>query len=163
MTFVERLSTATTFLVAAYTIGATLFFLARELALRFMKRFEGDAVPKYWLVIVLSYPAAVVYAFAVHALAGFVVALPAVAILVVPELFIANWTAEPSVKFPESVPLTNPLRKVNGKFETRVNIDGEDWSAEFTDDGLAPPSRGEIVRVVERRGLKLIIARVEHG
>ena len=161
MTLVERLSIATKILTAAFVVGGILFFFVRGITVKLAKRFEGDAVPKYWLVGLLGYPVAVVYAFAIYPLAGFVLLLPLIVMLVVPELFMVNWKTEPSVTLPDKVQLTNPLRNIGGKFEARVCIDGEDWSAEFADDGLVPPSQGQLVRIVERQGLKLIIARFE--
>ena len=163
MTLGERMSTATMLLVVAYAIGAILFFSVRGIVLSFVEKFQGDAVPKCFLVIALGYPAAVVYSFVFHPIAGFVVLLPLLVVAVAPELSMVNWKTEPSVKLPEDVQLTSPLRKVDGRLQTRVNIDGEDWSAEFAEDGLRPPSQGDTVRIVERQGLKLVIARVEQG
>lgn len=161
MTLVERLSFATAILTAAFVVGGIFFFLVRGITFKFARRFKGDIAPKYWLVGVLGYSVAVVYGFAIYPLAGFVLLLPLFVMLLFPELIMVNWKTEPSVALPDKVQLTNPLRKAGSKFETRVKIDGEDWSAEFPDDGFAPPSQGHFVRIVDRQGLTLIIGRVE--
>ena len=161
MTLFDRLKIATAILAAAFIVGGIIFFVSRGIILAFVKRFEGGAVSKYWLVGVLGYPVAVVYGFAIYPIAGFILLLPLIVMLLIPELFMVNRKTEPSVNLPDRVELTSPLKKVGGKFETRLTVNGEDWSAEFSDDGLVLPSQGHLVRIVERQGLKLIIAREE--
>lgn len=163
MTLVERLFSATVVLMLAYAMGAFLFFSVRGIAARLLKGFEGVTVPRYMLGIVLGCPAAVTYAFVLHPVAGLLVLLPLLVLLLFPELSMVNWRTEPSVMLADKVQLTKPLRKMDGKFATRVTVDGEDWSAVFVDDGRAPPSQGDFVRIVERRGLKVVIARLEKG
>ena len=155
----ERLFNATMILLVVYAFGAVIFFFARETTLAFIKKDESEPVPEYWLILILAVPAAVVYAFVFHPVAGLVALTIALSML----LTETNWKTEPSVRLPKTVALTNPLQERDGLLQTRVHIDGEEWSAEFVDDGLALPVQGEVVRIVERRGLKLILARREQS
>ncbi len=159
MTLAERLIVATGILVVAFAVGGLILFISRGFIFALTKRFQAHTVPKYWLVAVLGYPVTVVYAFAIEPKAGFISLLPLVTFALAGDLFMVNWKALPSVKLPARVELTKPLRKVGNRFQTRVTIDGEDWSAEFLDDGLVPPSQGNFAQIVDRQGLKLIIAR----
>ena len=154
----ERLFNATMILLVVYAFGAVIFFFARETTLAFIKKDESDPVPEYWLILILAVPAVVAYAFVFHPVAGF--ALVSVLVLSM-ELWGASWKTEASVRLPKTVVLSYPLQERDGSLQTRVRIDGEEWSAEFVDDGLTLPVQGDVVRIVERRGLKLILARSE--
>ena len=161
MTLVERLEIATVLVVAAFVFGGIIFVLARGIIRKFAKRLSIEPVSRFWLVGALGYLVAVIYGFAIDSIVGFLLLVPLGVAVLMPEILFVNWRTESSVKLPEKVKLTNQLGKVGGKFETRVKIDGEDWTAELPDDGLAPPLQGEVVRVVERHGLRLVLARSE--
>lgn len=67
--------------------------------------------------------------------------------------------AQPEVKLPPSVKLRQPLELRNGRYETRVEFDGESWRATLPDDGRPPPSVGEVVSITRRDGLEIRLER----
>lgn len=67
--------------------------------------------------------------------------------------------AQPEVALPSNVTLRQPLELRNGRYETRIEFDGETWRATLPDDGLPPPSVGEIVSVAGRDGVEIHLER----
>lgn len=159
MTLGERLSMVTVVLLIAFVVGGIIFALIRSTLLAFIRLNDWPPLPTYQVVAVIAYPVLVVYGFAIDATFGFMLLVPVVVLAIFPELFMANWKAEPSVDLPQQVRLNRPLTLVGGKLKTRITINGEDWAAELSGDDHEPPETGEMVQIVGRDGLKLLIVR----
>ena len=67
--------------------------------------------------------------------------------------------ALPEVTLPASVKLRQPLELRDGRYETRIEFDGEYWRATLPDDGQPPPSVGEVVSIAGREGLEIHLER----
>lgn len=67
--------------------------------------------------------------------------------------------AKPEVTLPDSVKLRQPLELRNGRYETRVEFDGESWRATLPDDGQPPPLVGEFVSIAGRDGVEIQLER----
>jgi len=165
MDLADRMAFATLIIVALYACVAVAFFAVKAIVRAFGKqRFDsffgkaGEPVAAWLRNLVLAYPALVLYAFAVNTYLGFVVLFPFLLLLVYPELGMAQWGRGEDISLPERVVLTHPWKKIGDYYQTRVEIDGERWTAKIVDDGVEPPPLGDTCRVVGREGLALNLA-----
>ncbi len=142
-------------------VGFLMYEAARRI-LVFTGKVEKDAgMPVWALLAVLAGVLFIVYAFSIHPVAGFVLMVTVGVIAALEPLFMATWgPADPSVKLPdESLEVKQPFTKQGDAWTTRLWFEGEDWLAEFKDDGQPPPGPGDHVQVVDRRGVKLVVGR----
>lgn len=158
MTLAERLFVATEILIVLYAVAFGLCFLVRAVLLGFGRNLGSEKLPWYFAWGMIFYPAAVVYGFVLNQILGFVLITPFLIGLLIPEAFFVTWKSEPAVKLPETVTLSEPVRIIGNRYHTRVQIDGEAWTAEISDvDGLIPDI-GATLRVIGRSGTKILLS-----